>query len=98
MGQVITVLEATVAAERAPDLQAEFSSGADGPLPPGLLRSILLRDAKDPTRWRIETAWQSHAALAAMRSAGKPRGVQMFEAAGAQPVLSIFDTIATLGS
>ena len=77
MGQVITVLEGSVAAERAADLLAEFAISAAGPFPPGLVRSLLLRDANDPTRWRIETTWQSQEALAAMRSAGKPRGVQM---------------------
>lgn len=31
-----------------------------------------------------------------MRSGGKPRAVEMFEAAGAQPSLGSFDTIAEL--
>ncbi len=96
MGQVVTVLEGSVATERAADLLAEFAISAAGPFPAGLMRSLLLRDANDPTRWRIETTWQSGEALAAMRSAGKPRGVQMFEAVGAHPTLSIFETLADL--
>jgi quinol monooxygenase YgiN len=93
MALVVTVLEAAVAPERGTDLQTVFVEAGNGPLPAGLVRSALLRDSKDPTRWRIETVWESHAALSAMRQAGKPKGVQMFEAAGAVPVLSVFDVV-----
>jgi heme-degrading monooxygenase HmoA len=96
MTLVVTVLEARVAPERAADLQTAYAEAAGGPFPPGLVRSTLLRHANDPTHWRIETIWQSHDALAAMRSAGKPRGLQIFEAAGAAPSLNVFDAIADL--
>ena len=93
MNPVVTVLEARVPSERAADLQSAYAEAAQGPFPPGLVRSALLRDARDQTLWRIETTWQSHDALAAMRQAGRPRGLQIFEAAGAQPSVSIFDTV-----
>lgn len=97
MGLVVTVLEASVHPERAADLQAAYAETAHGPFPPGLVRSSLLQERSDQTRWRIETVWQSQEALAAMRQApGKPRGVQIFEAAGAEPSLKIFDAIAEL--
>jgi hypothetical protein len=96
MTLVVTVLEARVAPERAADLQAAYAEAASGPFPLGLVQSILLRHSSDPTQWRIETTWQSHDALAAMRGAGKPRGLQIFEAAGAVPSLSVFDAIAGL--
>ena len=96
MGQVVTVLTASVSAERVADLQAAYADATGNPFPPGLVRSALLRNTNDPTEWRIETIWQSHEALAAMRQLGKPRGVQIFEAAGAAPSLSIFDAIAEL--
>lgn len=96
MAFVVTVLEARVAPERAADLQAAYAESARGPFPPGLVRSTLLRHGSDPALWRIETTWRSHEALAAMRQAGKPRGVQIFEAAGAAPSLSVFDVIAEL--
>ena len=74
---------------------AAYAEAAQGPVPHGLIRSTLLRQSSDQTLWRIETVWQSREALAAMRQApGKPRGVQIFEAAGAQPSLSMFDAIA----
>jgi len=94
MTPVITVLEAHVPADRVADLQAAYAEAARGPYPPGLVRSALLRDRNNQTQWRIETVWQSFEALVAMRQTpGKPRGVQIFEAAGAQPALSIFDAV-----
>ncbi len=95
MTYVVTALEATVQLGRVADLQAAYAEAALGPFPPGLVRSSLLRHRSDQTQWRIETVWQSQEALTAMRQApGKPRGVQIFEAAGAQPSLSIFDAVA----
>jgi hypothetical protein len=92
---VLTVLEATVAAERTADMQAAFR-GATGHPPPGLIRSHLVSAAADPTRWRIETLWASREVLAAMRQAGTPAGVLMFRAAGAEPSLSLYDVVATI--
>ena len=97
MTRVVTVLEARVAEDRVADLQAAYAEAARGPFPPGLVRSSLLRHSSDLTLWSIQTVWHSHEALAAMRAAGKPRGVQIFEAAGASPSLSVFDAIAELG-
>ena len=92
---VLTILEATVAPERAADLQAAFR-GAAAQLPPGFIRSYLASAAADPTRWRIETLWTSREALAAMRQTGTPAGVLMFRAAGAEPSLSLFDVASTI--
>lgn len=93
---VLTVLEATVARERIADLRAAYQAAGAGARPPGLVRSELLCAADDPTRWRIQTLWASRAALDAMRGTGTPAGVLMFRAAGAEPVLSIFEVAATL--
>ena len=94
MSLVVTVLDAQVAPERTPDLEAAYTEAARGPFPAGFVRSTLLRLASDPTLWRIETIWQSHEALAAMRRVGKPRGLQIFEAAGAHPTLTVLDAVA----
>ncbi|MFL5620365.1 MAG: antibiotic biosynthesis monooxygenase family protein [Gemmatimonadaceae bacterium] len=92
---VLTILEATVAPERASDLEMAFRA-AGTETPPGLVRSLLVCSASDGTRWRIETLWTSRDALAAMRQAGTPAGVLMFRAAGAEPSLSIYDVVATI--
>jgi len=93
---VVTLLTAQVVADRVPVLTAAYRDAAQGPLPPGLLRSVLLRDSTDHTQWRIETTWASRDALTAMRATGTPRGVQIFRLAGAEPTLTIFDVVAEL--
>lgn len=92
---VLTILEATVAPERAAELQAAFR-GAATQVPPGFIRSHLVSATADPARWRIETLWTSRDALAAMRQAGTPAGVLMFRAAGAEPSLSVYDVAFTI--
>ncbi len=92
---LLTVLEGTVDPARGSDLEAAFRA-AESPIPAGLLRSELIRSAGDPTRWRIQTLWESRAALDAMRGKGTPAGVLMFRAAGAEASLSIFEVVAKL--
>ena len=92
---VLTILEATVAPDRAADLQTAFRTAA-AVIPPGFLRSHLIVSSSDPTRWRIETLWTSRDALVAMRQAGTPAGVLMFRAAGAEPSLSMYDVAETI--
>jgi len=92
---VLTVLEAHVSLDRADDLQAAYIAVREK-LPPGLIRSNLLRDTADPQLWRIQSLWESREALDAMRSAGTPGGVLMFRSAGAEPTLTVFSVIATL--
>jgi antibiotic biosynthesis monooxygenase len=90
---LLTILEAPIAPGREKDLQSAYSAATTGTLPAGLLRTELLRDARDPARWRIQTLWRDRAALEAMRGAGTPAGVLMFRAAGAEPTLSIHEVV-----
>ena len=92
---ILTVLEAKLEPGTETALRAAYESAATK-LPPGLVRSELLRDDRDTTRWRIQTLWENRAALEAMRRAGTPGGVLMFRAAGAEPVLAVFDVMSTL--
>jgi len=90
---VMTVLEAYVPVDRRDDVEKVFREGMSD-LPDGIVESFLTRDTKDPSRFRLATIWRSAEALAAMRASGeKPKGVQMFETAGATPALSIFDVV-----
>ncbi|HEU4564168.1 MAG TPA: antibiotic biosynthesis monooxygenase [Gemmatimonadaceae bacterium] len=94
-GMILTVLEAQLPAGQEAALQAAYAS-APAP-PPGLVRSELLRDARDASRWRIQTWWESREALQAMRAAtATPAGVLMFRAAGAEPTLAIFELMGTV--
>ena len=94
---VLTILEAHVPPGQEAALQAAYEVAIAKPRPRGLVRSELLRDVVDATRWRIQTLWESRAALDAMRAAGgTPQGVLMFRAASAEPELTIFDVVDTL--
>ena len=90
---VITVLEARVPTDRLADVETLFRQGmAD--LPPEIVESYLAKDIRDASLYRLNTVWRSHQALEAMRTSGlKPKGVQMFEAVGANPTLSIFEVV-----
>jgi quinol monooxygenase YgiN len=90
---VMTVLEARVPAARLSDVERVFREGMS-PLPADIVESYLVRDTKDPSSFRLTTVWRSMAALQAMRQSGvKPKGVQMFEAVGATPSLSVFEVV-----
>lgn len=89
---IVTVLEGHVPAGREATLQEAYQS-ASAELPPGLIHSELLRDARDPTRWIIQTWWESREVLDAMRSAGTPAGVLMFRAVGSEPTLDVFELV-----
>ena len=94
---VMTVLEARVDPARAPDLERAFREAA-AELPSGIVRTSLVRDARDPSLFRIVTFWASREALQAMRASGEtPKGVLMFRAAGAEPQLSVSDVVAETG-
>ena len=91
---VITILEAQVAPGNAARLEAAYRQGI-AQLDAGIVQTFLLRDLKDPGVWRIVTVRESREALETMRRSGEtPRGVLMFRAADAEPVLSIFDVVA----
>jgi quinol monooxygenase YgiN len=95
---VLTALEGRVAPERATALQDAYDGVAVQALPPGFIRSQLVRSAADPTLWRIETLWRSRGALDAMRGQGTPAGVLIFRAASAEPTLTIFDLVREIPS
>ena len=89
----MTVLEARVPAEQLANVDRVFGEGMRG-APPEIIESYLVRDTKDPSLFRLTTVWQSFEALMAMRQSGvKPKGVQMFEAVGATPALSVFEVV-----
>jgi heme-degrading monooxygenase HmoA len=94
---VVTILEGTIADGREHALIAAYEQARAGPVPRGLVRSELLRDAREPQRWRIQTHWDSWQSLEAMRSSGTPAGVLMFRAADAEPSLTVLNVVASIG-
>lgn len=94
---VMTVLDGTLEPGQESALESAYAAAlASGSRPPGLVRSELLRDAFDPSHWRIQTWWVNRQALEAMRGTGTPAGVLMFRAAGAEPTVSIFEVMESL--
>lgn len=94
---ILTILEAQVAPGEETKLQAAYDTAGVGEVPRGLVRSELLRDTRDPTRWRIQTWWESREALEEMRRAtATPAGILMFRAAGAEPSIDVFEVMDTV--
>ena len=94
---IVTILEANIEPGRESDLEAAYAQAvASNNRPAGLLRSELLRDAFDPTRWRIQTSWQNRQVLEAMRGTGTPAGILMVRSAGAEPQTSVFEVVDDL--
>jgi len=94
---VLTVLEASVEADRVPHLLAAYRQAGAGELDQGLERSYLVRDTKEPNAWKILTFWRSAGDLQAMRASGEtPRGVLIFQAAGATPSLSVHEVTESI--
>ena len=90
---VMTILEAQVPRDQASVLEQAYREGSVE-LPPGLVESFLVRDAADASLFRIVTLWVDRAALDTMRASGvTPKGVQFFQAAGAEPRLSVFEVV-----
>lgn len=90
---VMTVLEAQVPQNRIDDVRKVFEEGT-AELPPSIVETYLVQDTTQPTLFRLNTIWRSMEDLQKMRSSGeKPKGVQMFEAVGAKPMLMVFEVI-----
>ena len=88
---VMTILEARVSQENWQALEQAYQQGAQH-REAGLEQSFLIHSKKEADLWRIVTIWRSQEALDEMRRSGEtPRGVLMFRAANAEPVLSIFE-------
>lgn len=91
-----TVLHARVPAEKVDPLRAGYARLGNGPMPPGLVRTQLIRDTQDPERWRLETVWESRETLVAMRAQGTPAGVLLFREVGIEPTIEVYDVVATI--
>jgi heme-degrading monooxygenase HmoA len=90
---VMTVLEARVPTERLADVERVFREGMSN-VPAEINETYLVRDTNDPSLFRLNTVWRSMQDLQTMRQSGfKPKGVQMFEAVGSTPTLSIFEVV-----
>lgn len=89
----MTIPEANVPQDRLAEVREVFAEGT-AQLPPEIMETYLVRDTRNPALFRLRTVWRSREALERMRASGvKPKGVQMFEAVGAEPKLSAFEVV-----
>ena len=94
---MVTVLEASVEPDREADLLAAYRATADMPFPAAVMHSYLVRARDQRSTFRIMTTFRSMEDLVAMRASGEtPRGVVIFNAAGADPVLSVYEVVDEL--
>ena len=64
--------------------------------PPGVVQSMLTRDAHDRTTWRIYTVWESHEALEAHYQSGALMpSAHVFHLVGLEPISVASEVIAT---
>ena len=91
-----TVLHARVPAEKVDALRAGYAGLGIVPMPPGLVRTQLIRDTQDPDRWRLESVWESREVLAAMRARGTPAGLLLFREVGIEPAVEVYEVVATI--
>ena len=88
---VMTILQAIVQPENWSLLEETYRRETRK-LPSHLVRTYLMQGIPDRTLWQIVSVWSSREALEEMRSSGEtPAGIRMFRAAGAEPVLTLFD-------
>jgi heme-degrading monooxygenase HmoA len=85
----VTIVEGAVEPDREGELRSAWQQNdSAAELPPGFIESSLIR-AEDGV-WRIVTVWESKGAVMAMREAGKPAALAMFEQAGARPSVTMW--------
>ena len=90
---VLTEVSATVEAGREAELVESFRAVGGGPLPPGLLRTELVRGPEG--RWRIQTLWRDREALEAMRATtSTPVALRLFRQVGVEPDLVVLEVEA----
>ncbi len=88
---VVTIVDGRVPLERTAEFESVYATIKKGMIPPGLLRSYLLRESKDPQAYEIPTIWESQESLDKMRSGNEtPAAIAAFQKVGVSPTLAIY--------
>ena len=83
----VTIVDGAVDPGREGDLRSGWEENTEA-VPAGFIESSLLRS--ESGAWRIVTVWESREAVMAMRAAGRPAALVMFEQAGSEPSVSMW--------
>jgi heme-degrading monooxygenase HmoA len=93
---IVTIAEGSVPPDREEAFSAAWNHATEEVLPPGLIRTFLLRAGEIR---RIATVWESREALDAMRAeADTPAAIAIFRAAGVEPAVTLWDVDAHVES
>jgi heme-degrading monooxygenase HmoA len=93
---IVTIVEGSVPEDRAEAFDAAWNHVTQGELPPGLVRTFVLRSGE--TR-RIASVWESREVLDAMRAeTDTPASIAVFRAAGVEPAVTLWDVDAHVES
>jgi hypothetical protein len=91
---VMTVLQAWVAPTDWATLVDSYKAGTRR-LPEQMVESFLLQNKDAPSLWDCISLWRSREALKEYQtSVETPGGIMMFRAAGAEPILTIYEVVA----
>lgn len=92
--EVITIVEGRVPISKAREFETAYASLKQDVLPPGLIRSSLLRNNDNPDIYRIETVWENREVLEKMRSSTQtPKAIELFQKVKASPRVEIYDIV-----
>ncbi len=93
--RAVMVLEARVAPENWEVLAQGYRDRLAQGFPTELIEIFLIQAVAEPALWRIVSIWSNREALDAYRRSAHPlSGLAIFRAAGAEPVVSIFQVAA----
>ncbi len=94
---VHTVVEGKIPASKKREFEEAFAVAKKEDLPPGLVTSILLKNAKAQETYRIQTVWENQEALEKMRSTTQtPKAVELFRSVGIAPTLEIYEQVDSI--
>ncbi len=82
---------------RIQEFESAYAPVKDLPKPPGMKRSMLLRDTEEQGLYRVSTLWEDRQALEEMRkSTGVPGAIALFRRVGVEPNLRVFEIPVTI--
>jgi anti-sigma-K factor RskA len=91
MPNVITIVSATIAPDRAAELTAAFGAAVRGGLPERRQTTLMKGDGN---RWQIVTLWRSRADLDAYVAAvAEPFAVGLFRRMGGVPEVAVYEVV-----
>jgi hypothetical protein len=93
--QVMTVVEGLIPGDAQAKFVRDYRELLDAGLLPSIAETFLLREAGSGMLWRIATIWQSRQDLDEMRRANEvPPSVRLFQEAGVDPLVRVFEVVA----